>query len=126
VLQAATNLIFAWLATQGHDLEALTVAIGADNFTGGLGSAAFVAYLSSLCNLAFTATQYALLTSLMAFGRTLLAASSGWFAETLGWPGFFVATTFLAIPGLALLWWLHRLYPVRSAPGARAAEEPAQ
>lgn len=128
VLQAATNLIFAWLATRGHDLQALTIAIGADNFTGGLGSAAFVAYLSSLCNLAFTATQYALLTSLMAFGRTLLAASSGWIAEQLGWPGFFVLTMGLAVPGLLLLWWLARLYPV-SRPGKAepsAVEEPAQ
>ena len=116
VLQAATNLIFAWLATQGDNLQALAIAVGADNFTGGLGSAAFVAYLSSLCNLAFTATQYALLSSLMAFGRTVLAASSGWFAEQLGWPGFFLATTLLAVPGLVLLWYLARLYPVRARP----------
>ncbi len=115
VLQAGTNLIFAWLATRGHDLGALTLAVGADNLTGGLGSAAFVAYLSSLCNLAFTATQYALLSSLMALGRTVLAASSGWLAEQFGWPGFFIATTLLAVPGLLLLWYLARLYPVRPA-----------
>ena len=126
VLQAATNLIFAWLATQGHDLRALAIAVGADNFTGGLGSAAFVAYLSSLCNLAFTATQYALLTSLMAFGRTVLAANAGWFAEWLGWPGFFLATTLLAVPALLLLWHLARLYPVRKPPsGAEGAAESA-
>lgn len=111
VLQAVTNLTFAWLATRGHDVTALTIAVGTDNFAGGLGSAAFVAYLSALCNVAFTATQYALLTSLMAFGRTLLAASSGWLAEGLGWAGFFVATTFLAVPALLLLWVLMRLYP---------------
>ncbi len=110
VLQAATNLIFAWLATLGHDMTALAIAVGADNFTGGLGSAAFVAYLSSLCNLAFTATQYALLTSLMAFGRTMLAASSGWLAEGLGWPGFFMATALLAVPALVLLYFLSRIY----------------
>ncbi|RAI00777.1 MFS transporter [Acuticoccus sediminis] len=110
VLQAATNLTFAWLATRGHDMTALAVAVGADNFTGGLGSAAFVAYLSSLCNLAFTATQYALLTSLMAFGRTMLAASSGWLAESLGWSGFFTATALFAIPALVLLWFLSRIY----------------
>ncbi|UOM34421.1 AmpG family muropeptide MFS transporter [Acuticoccus sp. I52.16.1] len=121
VLQAATNLIFAWLATLGHDMTALAIAVGADNFTGGLGSAAFVAYLSSLCNLAFTATQYALLTSLMAFGRTMLAASSGWLAQGLGWPGFFMATALLAIPALVLLYFLSRLY----APPAPEGEAPA-
>lgn len=116
IAQAATNLIFAWLATQGHDLTALTIAVGADSFAGGLGSAAFVAYLSALCNVAFTATQYALLTSLMAFGRTVMAASSGFLAEGLGWPLFFTATTLLAVPALGLLWWISRLpaAPARS------------
>ncbi len=111
ILQAVTNLIFAWLAAAGPDLALLALAVGADNFTGGLGSAAFVAYLSGLCNVAFTGTQYALLTSLMAFGRTLLAASSGWIAAEAGWVGFFVATTGLAIPGLLLLLWISRRYP---------------
>lgn len=108
VLQAGTNLTFAWLAMQGHDLSALTIAVGTDSFAGGLGSAAFVAFLSSLCNLAFTATQYALLTSLMAFGRTAMASTSGLLAEALGWPAFFVATTALAVPALLLLWLLSR------------------
>lgn len=111
VLQAATNLLFAWLAASGHDLTMLAVAVGADNVAGGLGSAAFVAYLSGLCNVSFTGTQYALLTSLMAFGRTLFATASGPLAEQLGWVGFFVATTAIAVPGLVLLLWLRR-YPV--------------
>jgi PAT family beta-lactamase induction signal transducer AmpG len=117
VLQAATNLLFAWLAASGDDLTMLAVAVGADNFAGGLGSAAFVAYLSGLCNVSFTGTQYALLTSLMAFGRTLFATASGPLAEHLGWVGFFIATTAIAVPGLALLVWLRR-YPVsvRSGP----------
>jgi PAT family beta-lactamase induction signal transducer AmpG len=108
VLQAATNLLFAWLAASGHDLTLLAVAVGADNFAGGLGSAAFVAYLSGLCNVSFTGTQYALLTSLMAFGRTLFATASGPLAEHLGWVGFFIATTAIAVPGLVLLVWLRR------------------
>ncbi|MEM9223272.1 MAG: MFS transporter [Pseudomonadota bacterium] len=121
--QALTNLTFAWLATQGHDIEALTIAVGIDSFAGGLGSAAFVAYLSALCNVAFTATQYALLTSLMAFGRNTLAAISGVLAEGLGWPAFFVATTFLAVPALALLYVLHKRSPPRSsAPGVLPRE----
>ncbi len=111
VLQAVTNLLFAWLAQSGPDLTLLAVAVGADSFTGGLGSTAFVAYLSGLCHASFTATQYALLTSLMAFGRTLLATGAGALAESLGWPGFFIATTALAIPGLLLLQWLRR-YPL--------------
>lgn len=108
ILQAVTNLTFAWLATRGHDLGALTAAVGIDSFAGGLGSAAFVAYLSALCNVAFTATQYALLTSLMAFGRTALASASGFLAEWLGWPGFFIATMLLAAPALILLFWIAR------------------
>ena len=86
-------------------------AIGGDNFVSGLGSAAFVAYLSALCNVAYTATQYALLTSFMAVGRTLLSSGSGWLATQLGWVNFFVVSTGLAIPGLILLVWLMRLYP---------------
>ena len=100
----------------------LTVAIGADNFTGGLGSAAFVAYLSSLCNRAFTATQYALLTSLMAAGRTMLSSGGGWLADNTDWASFFVLTTLLALPGLLLLFWLSRLYPTPAS--AVSAKQP--
>ncbi|SME94772.1 MFS transporter, PAT family, beta-lactamase induction signal transducer AmpG [Tistlia consotensis] len=116
VLQAATNLLFAAQAAMHLDgVATLAVVVGADNFTGGLGSAAFVAYLSSLCNVAFTGTQYALLTSLMAFGRTLFATSSGWLAAELGWAGFYVSTLALAIPGLLLLLLLIRVYPPKPA-----------
>jgi len=108
ILQAATNLTFAWLAWTGKDVGILAVAIGADNFTGGLGSAAFVAYLSSLCNAKFTGTQYALLTSFMAFGRTVLSSGGGWLADQTDWVTFFIATTALALPGLLLLWFISR------------------
>src|SRR5262249_54829061 len=111
VLQALGILLFAVLAVKGHDMVWLTIAIGGGNFVGGLGSAAFVAYLSALCNVAFTATQYALLTSFMAVGRTLLSSGSGWLSEQLGWTDFFIVSTALAIPGLVLLVWLMRLYP---------------
>jgi PAT family beta-lactamase induction signal transducer AmpG len=117
ILQAATNLLFALQALVGHDLGMLAITISADNFTGGLGSAAFVAYLSSLCNNAFTGTQYALLTSLMAAGRTVLSSGGGWLADQVDWVTFFILTTGLAIPGLLLLAWLMRLYP----PPPRAA-----
>ncbi|MFC4352405.1 AmpG family muropeptide MFS transporter [Fodinicurvata halophila] len=119
ILQAVTNIFFAWLAVHGPDLWLLAVVVGVDNFTGGLGSAAFVAYLSSLCNVAFTGTQYALLTSLMAFGRTLMSTGSGWLVDQMGWVLFFMSTSLMAIPGLLLLIWISRLYPtgqLRPAP----------
>jgi PAT family beta-lactamase induction signal transducer AmpG len=115
LLQALGILLFAVLAMKGHDMAWLTIAIGGDNFVSGLGSAAFVAYLSALCNVAFTATQYALLTSFMAVGRTLLSSGSGWLATELGWTNFFIVSTGLAIPGLILLVWLMRLYPTERA-----------
>jgi len=108
VLQAATNLLYAVQAGVGHDIVLLTLVIGADNFTGGLGSAAFVAYLSSLCSRAFTGTQFALLTSLMAAGRTVLSSGGGWLADSMDWAAFFTLTAALAVPGLMLLWWLAR------------------
>ncbi|HSK41375.1 MAG TPA: AmpG family muropeptide MFS transporter [Arenibaculum sp.] len=103
VLQLASNLCFAWLAQVGYDLPALTLVITLENLSGGMGTAAFVAYLSSLCNIGYTATQYALLTSFAALARDSLAASSGWFVETLGWPSYFVFTAGTALPGLLLL-----------------------
>jgi PAT family beta-lactamase induction signal transducer AmpG len=103
VLQAATNLLFALLARIGHDLPMLAVAVGADAVTGGIAASAFVAYFSSLCRTGMSATQYALLTSLMAVGRTLLSSGSGWMADRMDWMTFFIATTALAIPGLVLL-----------------------
>lgn len=103
VLQAVTNLLFAVQAQVGHEVAMLAVAIGADGFTGGLASSAFVAYLSGLCRTGMSATQFALLTSLMATGRTVLASGSGWLADATDWTTFFVVTTLLAIPGLLLL-----------------------
>jgi PAT family beta-lactamase induction signal transducer AmpG len=114
VLQAVTNLLFTVLAYQGHDIIWLSIAITADNLAGGLAAAAFVAYLSGLCNRAFTATQYALLSSFMAQGRTIMSTPSGWVADQLGWPAFWASTALMAIPGLMLLIWLMRLYPDES------------
>ncbi len=109
VLQAVANLLFSVQAMVGHDTAMLAVSIGGDNFAGGIGSAAFVAYLSMLCNRAFTATQYALLTSFMAVGRTILASAGGWLADHTDWVTFFALTALLAIPGLVLLIFLWRL-----------------
>lgn len=120
VLQAASNLVFALQAVVGNEVWMLVITIGVENATGGMGTAAFIAYLSRLTNVAFTATQYALLSSFMAFGRTVLSSPSGWAAETLGWVQFFVASTVIAIPGLILLLVLMRLFPP-----APAREQPA-
>ena len=119
VLQAVTNLLFSWQAAAGHDIVVLTFAISADNFTGSLGSIAFVAYLSSLCTSGMAGTQYALLTSLMAFGRTTLSAGGGWLAATIGWPAFWLATTVLAVPGLLLLIWLWRIAQKETPPSMK-------
>ena len=81
ILQALTNLAFTYVALVGHDLPALAIAITADNIAGGAAGAALVAYLSSLCNIAYSLTQYALLTSFMAYGRTVLSSWSGWLAD---------------------------------------------
>jgi PAT family beta-lactamase induction signal transducer AmpG len=97
----------------------LALTIGVENLTGGMGSAAFVAYLSGLCNIAFTATQYALLTSLAAIGRTTLSASGGALADALGWSPFFVLATATCLPGLLLLAWIMRSEPAAGPPISR-------
>jgi MFS transporter, PAT family, beta-lactamase induction signal transducer AmpG len=117
---AVSNLMFVVQAWVGPDLAMLAVTIAVENITTGMGTAAFVAYLSSLCNVAYTATQYALLTSLMALSRTVLSSGAGWFAERLDWPGFFVFTTLAAIPGLLLLLWMWRRFPAQIASPSRA------
>ncbi|HEX4505704.1 MAG TPA: AmpG family muropeptide MFS transporter [Alphaproteobacteria bacterium] len=108
VLQNVSTLMYAALAAAGHDNTMLAVSIALENITGGLGSAAFVAYMSRLCNLRFTATQYALLSSLAAVGRTMLAASGGYLADKLDWVWFFTLATFAGLPGLLVLLWLMR------------------
>ena len=109
LIQMLSNLMFVWQAIAGADYAVLVLTIGVENFTGGAGTVIFVAFISNLCrDRAYTATQFALLSALAAVGRTVLSASAGWFAETIGWPSFFVLTTIAAIPGLMLLWWLVR------------------
>ncbi|MFI4948307.1 MAG: AmpG family muropeptide MFS transporter [Alphaproteobacteria bacterium] len=107
-LQALSNLTYAVQVWAGHDLPMLTLTIAAENVTGGMASAAFVAYLSLLCSREFTATQYALLSSLATVGLNVLTASGGALAEALGWIPFFVLSTLLCVPSLLLLWWLMR------------------
>lgn len=104
LLQMTSNLAFVWLATMPPSVPVLTTVILIENFTGGISTVIFVAYLSVLCaNPAHTATHYALLTALAAVGRTLIASISGYVASSLGWPLFFLATTATAVPSLMLL-----------------------
>lgn len=103
ILQMVTNLMFVLLAYTGHQFDLFVITIALENLAGGMGTAAFVAYLSSLCNIYYTATQYALLSSLASVGRTWLSASSGWIVDMVGWQMFFSYTVLAAIPGLLLL-----------------------
>lgn len=102
-LQALSNLAYFALANLGQNYPTMVLAINIENFCGGLGTAGFVAFLMSLCNPSFSATQYALLSSLMAVSRDILVAPAGKLAEQTGWPLFFLLTLVAAVPGLALL-----------------------
>jgi PAT family beta-lactamase induction signal transducer AmpG len=106
VLQSAGNLFYVLQAIGGHRLDYLALCVAAENVTAAMAGAALVAYLSSLCSPAFTATQYALLSSLGAVGRTLVASSGGLLAERLGWVLFFLLTTVATLPALLLLIWI--------------------
>jgi PAT family beta-lactamase induction signal transducer AmpG len=107
IVQMLSNLAFVWLGWQEPSTMALTIAIIVENFAGAVGTVIFVAYLSALCrNPLHTATQYALLTAFASSGRTFLSAGTGYLAEAIGWPLFFIATALAALPALALLIWL--------------------
>jgi PAT family beta-lactamase induction signal transducer AmpG len=106
LLQMLSNLMFAAQALVGADLGFLTLTIGIENLSGGMGTVAFVAYISRLCSFQFTATQYALFSSLAAVGRTVFSAGGGWMAEQLDWFWFFTASTVCALPGLLVLLWM--------------------
>jgi MFS transporter, PAT family, beta-lactamase induction signal transducer AmpG len=119
VLQMLSNLMYVAQVLVGHDTTMLAVSIFTENFTNGMGSAAFVAYLSSLCSVAFTATQYALFSSLTALPRSFLSAPSGWLVDRIDWIPFFLLTTAAALPGLLVLLWLMR------RPGPSPLADPA-
>jgi PAT family beta-lactamase induction signal transducer AmpG len=114
VLQMLSNLMYVMQVLVGHDVAVLALTIGTENLTNGMGSAAFVAYLSGLCNVAFTATQYALLTSLASIGMNLVSASGGFLADRLGWIPFFLIATVACLPGLGLLLWNMRRESARA------------
>lgn len=102
-LQAISTAGFAVLARVGHSLPALSGVIAFENLTGGMGTAAYAAFMGSITNKKFTATQYALLSSLMGVPRVLASAPTGFLAKYMGWGPFFVFCVFIAIPGMLLL-----------------------
>jgi PAT family beta-lactamase induction signal transducer AmpG len=117
-LSAATNLLFAWLAVRGHDLTFLVFAISADNLSAGIASSAFIAYMSGLTNVQYSATQYALFSSVMLLLPKFLAGFSGVAVEAFGYERFFVGTALLGVPVLVLVWMAARFAPVQRGASA--------
>ena len=111
ILNGASNLAFWWLTGVGHDLTVYAIVNSLENFTGAMSGAILVAYLSVLCNIRYTATQYALLSSLSSVGRTLLSTSAGFTVEATGWDVFFLISAALVLPSLWLLYYLQRHAP---------------
>jgi PAT family beta-lactamase induction signal transducer AmpG len=103
ILSAASNLLFAWLSGVGHDVTALMWVVSADNLASGIASAAFIAYLSSLTNISYSATQYALLSSMMLLLPKFIAGFSGDFVNAHGYAAFFMTTAWLGLPVLLLV-----------------------
>ena len=103
ILQAVSTAGFSVLATQGHSIPWLAAVVAFENLSSGMGTSAYAAFMASLTNKQFTATQYALLTSLMGVPRVLASAPTGWLAKSLGWEVFFIACALIAIPGILLL-----------------------
>ena len=103
ILSASSNVLFAWLAQQSPTVLGLTLVVSADNLAGGIASAAFIAYLSSLTNIRYSATQYALFSSMMLLAPKWLAGFSGYFVDAFGYTNFFLATAALGVPVLLLV-----------------------
>ncbi len=117
VLSALTNLLFAWLAGHGHSVPALIAVVSADNLASGIASAAFIGYLSSLTNISYSATQYALFSSLMLLLPKFVAGFSGDYVNAFGYAGFFTSTALLGVPVLLLVWLAMRTHhQVAAAP----------
>jgi len=150
VLQLLSNVGFWWLAVSGKGAlpgalipafdwgfvklatatpvdGGLLMVIAFENISGGMGTAAFVAFLMSLCNQRFTATQFALLSAFASVGRVWVGPLAGVLAESIGWPTFFLLSTVLAAPALVMLWWLRASVRALEAepPSASGAGEPA-
>jgi MFS transporter, PAT family, beta-lactamase induction signal transducer AmpG len=117
-LSAATNLAFVGLAYAGHNVPLMYATVFADNLAAGLASAAFVAFLSSLTNVQFTAVQYAIFSSLMTLLPKTLGGYSGSIVDGIGYPGFFIFTTVIGVPVLVLVWLAGKKLAIRDAAAA--------
>jgi PAT family beta-lactamase induction signal transducer AmpG len=145
VLQLLSNLGFWWLAVSGKGVlpgttlpafdwgfvqlatptpvdGGLLMVVAFENISGGMGTAAFVAFLMSLCNQRFTATQYALLSAFASVGRVWVGPLAGVLAQSIGWPAFFITSTVLAVPALVMLWWLRASVQALDVPDKPAAD----
>jgi len=109
VLAAATNVLFMVLANAGPDPLLLKIVVGADNLAAGMASAAFVAFLSSLTSISFTAVQYAVFSSLMTLFPKLIGGYSGTIVTSIGYPHFFLLTALLGVPVLVLIWLVRKV-----------------
>ena len=118
VLQALSTAGFALLARIGYSIPVLSGVIAFENLSSGMGTAAFVAFMASITNKKFTATQYALLTSIMGLPRVVASAPTGFLAKHMGWESFFIACALIAIPGILLLF---KFAPWKSEPGLETA-----
>jgi len=115
-LSAATNLLFAWLSTRGHDVTALIWVVSADNLASGIATSAFIAYLSSLTNVQYSATQYALFSSMMLLLPKFVAGFSGKYVDTFGYADFYTSTALLGLPVLLLVWLASRVQRKAKSP----------
>jgi len=113
LLSALTNLLFMMLAQAGHDMTMLYIVISADNLSAGLASAAFIAFLSSLTNISFTAVQYAIFSSLMTLLPKILGGYSGSMVETMGYQQFFLLTALMGVPVLILIFWAAKRFDLQ-------------
>ena len=104
ILTAFTNLVFVWLAMVGHDIPVMYIAVTADNLAAGFAGAAFIAFLSSLTNISFTAVQYAIFSSMMTLLPKTIGGYSGTIVDNIGYPGFFTFTTLIGLPIIWLVW----------------------
>jgi PAT family beta-lactamase induction signal transducer AmpG len=126
ILSAASNLLFAWLAGHGHDVTALIAVVSADNLASGIASAAFIAYLSSLTNVSYSATQYALFSSMMLLLPKFVAGFSGDYVNAFGYAQFFTSTALLGLPVLVLVWLASRVQAPPATQSAHTSPGPAQ
>jgi len=123
ILMAVSNISFAFLAAMGHSMPMLAFTIGFENFSSGIGGVVVVAYLSALCNLSFTATQFALLSAAAAIvGRFLTGTTAGALIETFGYVQFYLLTTVLALPGVIIYWFMLRSGLVERSIGSAATK----